>query len=63
MKRRGEMLVLEQEEQYVKFTKLLERAVSEGRVDGPFRCAVCGMRFKQEKDSRDCCARVPRQTS
>ncbi len=63
MKRRGDTLVLEQEEPFVKFSRLLERAVSEGRVDGPFRCPVCGMRFKMEKDSADCCSRVPRPVS
>lgn len=63
MKRSGDTLVLEQEEQFVKFTKLLARAWQEGRVDGPFRCPVCGMRFRQEKDSLDCCARVPRYSS
>ena len=51
MKRRGATLILEQEDQYVKFTKLLEKATTEGRVDGKHRCMVCGMRFNEEKDS------------
>jgi len=63
MKRRGDTLVLEQEEKYVKFKRLLEKALVEGRVDGPHRCPVCGMRFIQERDSADCCARVPRPSS
>ena len=63
MKQRGDTLVLEQEEQYVKFAKLLERATVEGRVDGPIRCPVCGMRFRAEKESTDCCTRVPRHAT
>ena len=63
MKQRGDTLVLEQEETYVKFTRLLEKAQVEGRVDGPFRCPVCGMRFRAEKESADCCARVPKHAS
>jgi hypothetical protein len=60
MKRRGDTLVLEGDEQYVKFTKLLEKAVSEGRIDGRFRCPVCGMRYNDEKEGSECCARVTR---
>ena len=60
MKRSGATLILEQDDQYVKFTKLLEKATNEGRVDGRFRCTVCGMRFHEERDADACCARVPR---
>lgn len=60
MKRRGDTLVLENDEKYVKFTRLLEKAVSEGRIDGKYRCQVCGMRYHSDKESFDCCARVPR---
>ncbi len=60
MKRRGATLILEQDDQYVKFSKLLEKATTEGRVDGKYRCMVCGMRFKDEKNAEDCCSRVPR---
>ncbi len=55
----GATLILEQDDQYVKFSKLLEKATTEGRVDGRYRCAVCGMRFNDEKASDDCCSRVP----
>jgi hypothetical protein len=60
MKTRGDTLVLENDEKYVKFTRLLAKAVSEGRIDGRYRCQVCGMRYKEEKESYDCCVRVPR---
>lgn len=59
---RGGLLVRENDTNYVKYTKLLAKAVSEGRVDGKFRCPVCGMRFNEEKASFDCCAKVPRHT-
>ncbi len=60
MKRRGDTLVLEGDEQYVKFSKLLHKALTEGRVDGKFRCPVCGMRYNDERESCECCARVTR---
>jgi hypothetical protein len=54
------MLVLDGDEQFVKFAKLLQKALMEGRVDGKHRCPVCGMRFNEEKESFECCARVTR---
>ena len=60
MKRRGDTLVLESDEQFVKYGKLLEKASAEGRIDGKFRCPVCGMRYNEEKDCYTCCARVTR---
>ena len=60
MKRRGDTLVLDGDEQFVKFAKLLQKALMEGRVDGKHRCPVCGMRFNEERESFECCARVTR---
>ena len=57
---RGGLLVRENDTNYVKYTKLLAKAVSEGRVDGKFRCTVCGMRSHDEKATSECCAKVPR---
>jgi hypothetical protein len=37
---------------------LLKKALREGRVGGKFRCPVCGMRFKNEKEASGCCSRV-----
>jgi hypothetical protein len=48
------------DENYVKFTKLLARAVAEGRVDGRYRCPVCGMRYKHEAEMMNCCVQVAR---
>jgi len=53
-------LVLGSDENYVKFSKLLAKAVSEGRVDGRFRCPVCGMRYKMEAEMQNCCVQVAR---
>ena len=53
-------LVLDSEADFVKFTKLLSRAVAEGRIDGRYRCPVCGMRFNNEPESIICCAPMAR---
>ena len=37
---------------------LLEKAVKEGRVGGKYRCPVCGMHFKVEREASACCAKV-----
>ena len=60
MKNGGVELVYESDENYVKFSKLLARALTEGRVDGRFKCPTCGMRFRTEADSANCCAQVAR---
>ena len=61
MKQGGvDTLVMRDDENYVKFTKLLARAVSEGRVDGKYRCPVCGMRFMHEAEMMNCCTPVAR---
>ena len=53
-------LVLERDENYVKFSKLLARAEAEGRIDGRFRCVMCGMRFRVEAEAANCCVQVAR---
>lgn len=58
---RGDTLLLQEDENYVKFAKLLQRAESEGRVAGKHRCSVCGMRYNEEPESKECCSRVPKQ--
>ena len=55
---RGGVLVRENDANFVRYTKLLERAWSEGRVDGKYRCPVCGMRFNDEKAGDDCCPKA-----
>jgi hypothetical protein len=57
----AEIRVLESDDNnYVRFSKLLAKAVSEGRVDGKFRCATCGMRYKNEPESQNCCGVMAR---
>lgn len=53
-------LMLENEKNYVKFSKLLAKATAEGRIDGKFRCPVCGMRFRSEAEGVNCCSQVAR---
>jgi hypothetical protein len=43
---------------YVKFDRLLAKARSEGRVDGKYRCPMCGMRYHTVPDAMNCCAVV-----
>jgi hypothetical protein len=51
--------VLESDERnYVKFNKLLAKATAEGRVDGKWRCPMCGMRFRTQVEAQNCCAIV-----
>lgn len=61
MLRRGDTLVRENDDNYVKFSKLLEKAVTEGRVDGKYKCPVCGMRYNDSQRSYECCAKVARE--
>ncbi len=53
-------LVLENEKNYVRFSKLLAKAASEGRIDGRHRCPTCGMRYAVDADALNCCAQVAR---
>jgi hypothetical protein len=39
---------------------LLKRAEREGRVGGKFRCSICGMRYKREREATDCCKSIMR---
>lgn len=47
--------VLEKTKNYVKFHRLLAKAESSGRLDGKFRCPVCGMRYLSANEAEDCC--------
>lgn len=44
-------------ERFVNFELLLAKAMAEGRVNGKYRCPVCGMRYRRKKESQNCCAR------
>jgi hypothetical protein len=37
---------------------LLKKAVEEGRIGGPSRCRVCGMRYKTLQEASACCEKV-----
>jgi len=34
---------------------LLKKAEQEGRLSGKYRCPVCGMRYKKEREASVCC--------
>jgi hypothetical protein len=46
---------LVREKPFVKYDQLIERAENEGRIDGRFRCLVCGMRYRMKDDADECC--------
>jgi len=37
------------------FEMLLKKAEQEGRLSGKYRCPVCGMRYKKEREASMCC--------
>jgi hypothetical protein len=47
--------LLLKDESFIKFERLLHRAEKEGRIDGPFSCLVCGMRYQTKSESVACC--------
>jgi rubrerythrin len=50
-----EATILQKDKNYVKFHRLLQKAEADGRLDGKFRCPVCGMRYLSEREADDCC--------
>lgn len=48
------------EDGYVKFAQLLAQAASEGRLNGRYRCPVCGMRYGVKDEVARCCAPMKR---
>jgi hypothetical protein len=49
---------LDSNKKYVKYHRLLAKAEQEGRIDGRYRCPVCGMRF-MTFDEADACCKLP----
>lgn len=47
--------LLLKDESFIKFDRLLQHAESEGRIDGPFTCLVCGMHYQTKIQSVACC--------
>jgi hypothetical protein len=51
--KQGEILV--RDDSFVKYDRLLARAESEGRIDGPHKCLTCGMRYLSKEEAESCC--------
>ena len=51
--------ILVRDESFVKYERLLTKAEREGRIDGPSKCLVCGMRFNNKQEADACCRIVP----
>ena len=51
--------VLVRDKSYVKFDRLLAKAAAEGRIDGDYKCLVCGMRFAEKNEADNCCKILP----
>ena len=47
--------MLVRDESFVKYERLLSKAESEGRIDGPNKCLVCGMRYLSKDEADGCC--------
>ncbi len=47
--------ILVRDPNYVKYERLLLKAEAEGRIDGQFKCLVCGMRYREKIDADGCC--------
>ena len=47
--------ILIRDESFVKFERLLNKAENEGRIDGPCKCLVCGMRYMVKEEAENCC--------
>lgn len=58
MIRDEESAVLQKDRANSTYELLLKKAVEEGRIGGPSRCRVCGMRYKNEADALACCEKV-----
>jgi hypothetical protein len=47
--------ILVRDESFVKYERLLTKAETEGRIDGPKKCLVCGMRYMNKDEADSCC--------
>ena len=52
--RRGKILCRD-DKSFTKFEQLLARAENEGRIDGDFKCLVCGMCYLHQDEVEKCC--------
>lgn len=51
--------ILVRDESFVKYRRLLAKAEVEGRIDGPNKCLVCGMRYLTKDEAEACCRTNP----
>lgn len=51
--------ILVRDESFVKYERLLSKAENEGRIDGPNKCLVCGMRYLSKAEADSCCKIIP----
>lgn len=51
--------ILVRDESFVKYERLLSKAENEGRIDGPNKCLVCGMRYLSKSEADSCCKIIP----
>ncbi|PID78494.1 hypothetical protein CSB20_14875 [bacterium DOLZORAL124_64_63] len=51
--------ILVRDESFVKYRRLLAKAEIEGRIDGPNKCLVCGMRYLTKDEAESCCRIAP----
>ncbi|MBC8424086.1 hypothetical protein H8E07_08170 [bacterium] len=58
-RRRSDAEVLVRDKSFVKFEQLLSQAENEGRIDGDFKCLVCGMRYLHKDEAENCCKILP----
>lgn len=47
--------VLIKKRKYIKYDRLIEQAEAEGRINGKFKCLICGMRYSHRIDAVNCC--------
>ncbi|NNE44485.1 MAG: hypothetical protein HKN12_09765 [Gemmatimonadetes bacterium] len=58
MIRDEESEVLQKDRANSTYELLLKKAVEEGRIGGPSRCRVCGMRYNDTTEAENCCEKV-----
>ncbi|MFH1312144.1 MAG: hypothetical protein ABIJ00_02855 [Candidatus Eisenbacteria bacterium] len=57
---RDEKEVLVKDQPSATYEMLLKKAEREGRIGGKFRCSVCGMKFRREREASQCCKGIIR---
>ncbi len=58
MIREEEATILQKDRANSTYELLLRKAIDEGRIGGPQRCRVCGMRYNDPLEAQGCCEKV-----